>query len=102
MKKHNNPYLINNPSDIFEVGANSSHPELNDRERVWHYKGHTFHKPEHLETFLKNEGVDPRTLWMHPVKEADGWTGHNIIRIYVADRKPKDVADQMQPLVRAQ
>ena len=96
--RHRNPHRINDPTDLLEVSANSSHPELNDKYRIWKFNGYTFRKPEELERYILNEGYNIKKLWMHPVAVADE-SGRNTIIIHVAERRPQDCASEMMPLV---
>ncbi len=90
MSRHRNPHRIRDEKNLFEVTANSSHPELRDSKRVWHFKGYTFTSPERLEQFFHNEGLDPRRYWYRPVSLCDEFSGKNCIHIYICERIPKD------------
>jgi hypothetical protein len=96
--KHKNPYRINDPQNLFEVGENSSHPELNDKKRVWSFRGYTFHSATELERYFNNEGLDPRRYWMKPtvVESDDG----NYIKIFVVERAPAEERHMMRSLAR--
>lgn len=84
MKKHVNPYSIHDPANLFEVGENSSHPELKDAKRIWEFKGYTFRSAAKLQDFFKDQGLDSRKFWMLPSWENDG--AHYIIRIKIIER----------------
>lgn len=94
MKKHRNPYRIQDERNLFEVTANSSHPELNDSKRVWHFRGYTFTSPERLQDFFNNEGLNPAHYWYKPVMMPDGFSGANIIHLYICERIPQDERHQ--------
>lgn len=84
MKKHVNPYRINDPKNLFEVGENSSHPELEDTKRYWFFKGRMFRNATEVEKYFANEGLDPRKYWMLPKWDRDG--ANMIIRINIVER----------------
>lgn len=86
MKKHVNPYRIHDHTNLFEVGENSSHPEIQDSQRLWKFRAYTFKSATELEKFFKNEGLDPRRYWIAPRLEKD-IGGRAKIIIEVTDRK---------------
>jgi hypothetical protein len=65
--KHNNPYRINDPTDLLEVGENSSHPELRDAKRYYTFGAYRFATATELERFFESEGLSRRDYWMRPV-----------------------------------
>ncbi|MBL0233232.1 MAG: hypothetical protein IPQ08_06165 [Chitinophagaceae bacterium] len=79
MAKHRDPYQIKDPTDIFEVIANSSHPELIERKRVIHFNAYTFKTCEALQSFFTQEGLNPKGFWIKPRWENNGdgtYTNH--------------------------
>lgn len=85
MRKHSNPYRIQDPTNIFEVSENSSHPELYDKLRVWDYKGRVFTSATECQKYLEDHGIDWRRLKLTPVRELDR-DGSVVIRCHVAER----------------
>jgi hypothetical protein len=92
MRQHRNPYRISDPTNIFEVSENSSHPELMDRRRIWDYKGKVFRTATECQRYLEDEGINWRRLKLTPVRELDG-DGSVIIRCHVAERIPQGQYD---------
>lgn len=88
MRRHSNPYRINDPSDLLEVSENSSHPEMADAKRVWEFKGRVFHSATELQKFMENEGYNPRRFWMKPEWVKEDW--RTFVRIRVVERVPQD------------
>lgn len=66
MRRHINPHRVNDPSDIFEVGENSSHPELDDARRIWKFGAYTFNSATEVAKFFEQEGLNPRQYDMRP------------------------------------
>jgi len=90
---HKNPYRINDPTNIFEVAENSSHPELYDRRRIYDYKGHRFTSAEKCQKFLEEHGIDwRRRLKLVPIRQLDG-DGSCIIVCNLAERVPEGHMD---------
>jgi hypothetical protein len=83
--RHTNPYRINDGSDIFEVSENSSHPDLKDSLRLWHFGGYTFKTATQLMNFFNSEGLDPKTHWIEPKWERNT-DGKSVIHIFVKPR----------------
>lgn len=79
---------------IFEVGENSSHPELQDAERIWLFGGYTFRTATELEKFFANEGLDPKMYWMEPYSQTT-YAGKRKILIKVV---PKGLARSQRGL----
>ncbi len=84
--RHRNPYRISNPDDIFEVGENSSHPELQDCRRVWKMGGYTFSSATELEKFFRDEGLNPKGYVLEPVMHRDSANAKNMIVINVIEK----------------
>lgn len=84
MSKHYNPYRINDPKNLFEVGENSSHPELEDTKRIWEFNGHIMRSATEVEKYFNNEGLDPRKYWILPTWEKDG--ANMVVRIKIVQR----------------
>jgi hypothetical protein len=82
--KHVNPYRINDPDNIFEVGENSSHPELRDAKRIWRFGAYTFHSATEIQRFFADEGLDPRRYDIEPV--AKRMFHNNMIEINVVPK----------------
>lgn len=82
MREHRNPYRINDPDNLLEVSANSSHPELADAKRVWLFGGYVFQTPEAVERFFNDEGLDLRHYDIEPrLRKTTGGKNEIIIRI---------------------
>jgi hypothetical protein len=81
---HVNPYSIQDPANLLEVGENSSHPELKDAKRIWSFRGYTFHSATEVEKYFKNEGLDIRRYWMKPVWIKEDWRA--FIRIEIVEK----------------
>lgn len=94
--RHRNPYRINDPKDIFEVGENSSHPEMMDAKRVWSFRGRTFMSATELEKYMNDEGLDPRRYWMKPEWVKEDW--RHFIRIQVVERAPAEERHKLRSL----
>lgn len=90
MMKHKNPYYIRDEKNWFEVCENSSHPELNDSRRVYHFKGNTFLNATQVDKFFKSEGLDPRRYAYVAKRELDEVTAKNVIHIFICERVPQD------------
>lgn len=84
MRKHLNPHRITDPNNIFEVGENSSHPELDDSIRIWKFKGHTFTSATEAAKFFEQEGLDPKHYDIRPRSQRD--IGRNKITIEIIPR----------------
>jgi hypothetical protein len=84
LKRHVNPYRINDPTNIFEVGDNSSHPELDDKKRIWKFRGRRFNTATELEKYMRNEGLNPKAYWMKPYAVQE--IGKKIIIIEIIER----------------
>lgn len=82
--KHVNPYRINDPDNIFEVGENSSHPELRDAKRLWKFKAYTFLSATELEKFFEAEGLNPSDYVLEPRMDRD--VGHTKVIINVVEK----------------
>lgn len=93
--RHRNPYRINDETNLFEVTANSSHPELVDSTRVWHFKGHTFKTETALDKFFRSNGLNPKRYWFRTSVEADGYKGKKLIRIFIVERVPPEERNQV-------
>jgi len=96
--RHSNPYRIQNPNDLFEVGENSSHPELKDSKRIWSFRGYTFESATELEKYMRNEGLDPRRFWMKPEWVKEDW--RSFVRINVVERVPQEERHMVRELAR--
>lgn len=66
MRRHSNPYRINDPDNLLEVGENSSHPELGDARRIWKFHAYTFHSATEVENFFASEGLNLNHYEMRP------------------------------------
>lgn len=84
MISHSNPYKINDPNNIFELGENSSHPELKDATRLWKFRAYTFTSATELEKFFSDEGLDSSKYVLEPFIQKD--IGKNKIIINVVHR----------------
>lgn len=84
--KHVNPYRIRDPKDFFDVGSNSSHPELRDAKRIWKFGGYTFLNPEAVEQFFKDEGLDVKNYVIEPIMEQNVIAGKNRIIINIVEK----------------
>jgi hypothetical protein len=82
--RHNNPYRINNPDDFFEVGENSSHPELQDCRRVWKFGAYSFSTATELQKFFSDEGLNPKNYVMEPIIQRD--FSKNLIIINIIEK----------------
>ena len=82
--RHYNPYRIDDPNNIFDVGENSSHPELKDKVRVWRFKAYSFTSATELHKFFDNEGLNPKDYVLDPHIQKD--IGGNKIFINVVHK----------------
>jgi hypothetical protein len=89
VKKHSNPYRIKDPTNIFEVSENSSHPELYDKRRIWKYKGKVFKTATECQRYLEDEGINWRRLKLVPIRHLDG-DGSCVIMCNVVERTAGD------------
>lgn len=89
MKRHVNPYRINDPHDLFEVSENSSHPELCDAKRIWKFRGRTFRSATEVQKYFDNEGLNPKLFWMMPEWEKENGMKATIV-IKIVERVPSD------------
>lgn len=81
--KHKNPYRVNDPNNLFEVGENSSHPELEDARRVYKFKAYSFNSATELEKFFMDEGLNPAHYTIEPVIKRNYEHGKSLIIINV-------------------
>lgn len=79
--RHVNPYRIKNPQDIFEVGENSSHPELRDAKRLYVFGAYRFSTATELQKFFSSEGLNPKQYWMKPRLDRDAMGNKIIIEV---------------------
>jgi hypothetical protein len=82
--KHTNPYVINDPNNIFELGENSSHPELKDARRIWRFHSYVFSSATELAKFFDDEGLNPKNYVIEPELKSD--MGKNMITINVVPK----------------
>lgn len=94
MKRHQNPYRIKDEKNWFEVCENSSHPELKDSRRVYHFRGYTFLNATQVEKYFRNEGLNPREYTYIPRSALDEQTAKNVIHIFICERVPKEEQHQ--------
>lgn len=94
--RHTNPYKIRDEKNIFEVGENSSHPELQDCKRIWYMNGYTFRTATELEKYMRSEGFNPKSFWIKP--EWQDREGETIIAIKVVQRVPEDERGKVLPM----
>lgn len=84
-RTHINPYRINDDKDLLEVTENSSHPELQDSKRLWHFGAYTFKSGNEVKKFFEAEGLDITQYWFTGKLEKD-IGGRAIIHIYIKTR----------------
>lgn len=84
-RKHLNPYRVNDEKNWFEVGENSSHPELDDSKRVWKFNGRHYKTATDIEKHFKEYGLRQEFFKIQPRSEIDG-TGHKTIIIEVVEK----------------
>lgn len=94
--KHLNPYRVDDPKNMFEVGENSSHPELDDNMRVWKFRDRTFRSATEIQKYFENEGLNPKAFWMKPVAVKE--SHRNTIYIHIVERCSPEERNDLQDL----
>lgn len=86
LRRHINPYRINDPGNILEVAENSSHPELEDARRVYKFEGYSFNSATELQKFFEAEGIDIRRMTIEPVMRRNYEHGKTLIIVNVVPK----------------